>query len=505
MSNVVFRVDASIWIGSGHVMRCLVLADELKRIGYSTEFACIPQPGDMINLVRQRGHKVSRLTPPASLVIPTHETDYLAWLQRSVEEDASDFVSLVKSADLVVTDHYAIAYDWHVLIKNSFHCKIFAIDDLVRKHKADLILDQTLGRKSTEYQSDGKVISGSQFALLAPAFSVARKQALRKKINTDALRVLVTMGGIDRPNATLKVLQALVPSVKHSFTVLLNKGAPHYNEVANFCAQFTNVKHENFVHDMVSLMLDHDIAIGAPGVSSYERACLGMPAIIITLADNQADNCRSFVDAQAALAIELGQVPGVLVQKLEELVQGYAGFSRKSYDICDGRGLERVKICVESLLAQETISVFLDLAKLKDMEVTYEWQMHPNTRRFFRNKSIPTWEEHSCWFLRKIEDKSSYFYMVRSDFLENSLGVVRLEPDPRGGFEVSILTSPLYYGRGVASKALNKLNDAHPLSTLYAEVSEDNVASQKLFLNSGYTQASITCFIRRPLNQENKK
>ncbi|MCV5261658.1 UDP-2,4-diacetamido-2,4,6-trideoxy-beta-L-altropyranose hydrolase, partial [Escherichia coli] len=103
------------------------------------------------------------------------------------------------------------------------------------------------------------------------------------------------MGGIDAPNATFKVLESLCGKVEAKFTVLLSPRAPHFDQVKELCASRADVSHLDFVSDMASLMLEHDIAIGAPGTTSWERACLGLPNVIVPLAENQQLICKQLV------------------------------------------------------------------------------------------------------------------------------------------------------------------------------------------------------------------
>jgi Spore coat polysaccharide biosynthesis protein, predicted glycosyltransferase len=117
MMKVVFRVDASVWIGSGHVMRCLVLADELAKNGHDVTFACLPLEGDMRAFIGERGFNVITLTAPDHVVKPAHDADYVAWLPKPIPDDAHDFINHVHDADVVVTDHYAIEKQWHEIVR----------------------------------------------------------------------------------------------------------------------------------------------------------------------------------------------------------------------------------------------------------------------------------------------------------------------------------------------------------------------------------------------------
>ncbi|MDO6678419.1 UDP-2,4-diacetamido-2,4,6-trideoxy-beta-L-altropyranose hydrolase [Shewanella sp. 4_MG-2023] len=340
--KVVFRVDASIWIGSGHVMRCLVLADALKKMHHDVSFACLPQAGDMIAYIEQRHHQVIKLTAESSPITPISDTDYLGWLQRSVAQDAVDFINQVNQADIVITDHYAIAQEWQKIIKVALVCKLVAIDDLVRYHDADCILDQTLGRQAEEYSSETVVLAGTDYALLAPQFNLHRSKALTKTAPINTPKVLVSMGGIDAPNATLAVLTSLVGKVEATFTVLLSPRAPHYQQVVDWCNHHDDVTHCDFSDNMALLMLEHDIAIGAPGTTSWERACLGLPSIIIPLADNQKTITTQLVKHGAVIALTLNDVEQYITNAFQTLLSSWKQYHNVNLALCDGKGTNRV-------------------------------------------------------------------------------------------------------------------------------------------------------------------
>ncbi|XNH22170.1 UDP-2,4-diacetamido-2,4,6-trideoxy-beta-L-altropyranose hydrolase [Vibrio cyclitrophicus] len=279
--KIVFRADSSIHIGSGHIMRCLVLASMLKEHGHHVSFACRPQQGDLLDFVRNKGFEVKELIVPSEWSTPKSSADYEAWLQVPWKVDVDSFVSIFASVDLVVVDHYGINAEWEERCKTQLQCKVFAIDDLLRPHNADMILDQTLSRTPSEYDSpelETTVLTGCDFALLNPNFVKYRQQAIQSSLHKSKPRVLVSMGGIDQPNATLQVLHELlaISDDRPLVTVLLSPKAPNYGSVKEFCSENDDwVRHLDFVDNMAELMLQHDIAIGAPGTTSWERACLG--------------------------------------------------------------------------------------------------------------------------------------------------------------------------------------------------------------------------------------
>ena len=500
--KVVFRVDASVWIGSGHVMRCLVLADELKSHGYSVSFACLPQKGDMISYIESRGFDVVTLTAPSEYIQPTHEADYSGWLQRSVCEDARDFLSHIKAADLVVIDHYAVESDWHKRVKNELGCHLMAIDDLARTHDVDLIIDQTLGRNPNEYIGSARALTGSDYALLAPNFLALREQGLNRVPPKKKSRVLISMGGIDNPNATLSVLKALVGRVDASFTVLLSTRAPHYHEVKAWCHQHHDVEHKEFESNMAELMLQHDIAIGAPGTTSWERACLGLPSILIPLAENQSMICAQLLAHQAILKVNLPEIKEKLLAAYEQIISGWATYHTNNLRLCDGLGLRRVVLEIQQMLEPKAHSLLqLRRARRDDIDTVYHWQCHPKTREYALNATVPSWDEHKQWMTRKLDSVRDYFYIVIDKQNHNPLGVVRLDNTEPGHYLVSIYVAPESYGKGVAIAALSMVDELHPEMSLHATVLKENVVSQKLFQKANYTQLDAETYIRYPIKE----
>ncbi len=345
--KVYFRVDASVHIGSGHVVRCLSLAEVFKANGHNVVFVMRPQLGDLCDYTRKRGFDVEHLPKPSESMIPQSTADYQAWLQVSETTDAEDFLSVATDVDLVVIDHYGINTHWEKLVKSRTLCKVTAIDDLVREHSCDLIIDQTVGRDANEYLAtspDSHVFTGAKYALLKEQFSQLHPVAVAKEIDKQEHRLLLTMGGIDNPNATLKVLHALShrePVIQT--TVLLSDKAPHFDSVTSFCGSHSDwLTHIPFCEDMAALMLEHTIAIGAPGSTSWERACIGLPCIMIPLADNQLQICRNLVKKKAAMSLSLDEIAAQLNTKLDELQHNFESMRNNSFKLCDGKGCTRI-------------------------------------------------------------------------------------------------------------------------------------------------------------------
>ncbi|GEM80851.1 UDP-2,4-diacetamido-2,4,6-trideoxy-beta-L-altropyranose hydrolase [Vibrio superstes] len=506
--KVVFRVDSSIHIGSGHVMRCLVLASMLKEQGSQISFACRPQQGDLIDFVRSKGFEVKELVVPTEWSVPKSSADYVAWLQVPWKEDVKSFVSKCEHAELVIVDHYGINAEWEEYCKEQLVCKVFAIDDLLRSHKADIILDQTLLRDPSEYYVPGLdrlILTGCDFALLNRNFVQYRAHAIQSSPDKSKPLVLVSMGGIDQPNATLKVLNELASIVDNRpfVTVLLGPKAPNYQSVKAFCSVNSHwVRHIDFVDNMAELMTQHDIAIGAPGTTSWERACLGLPNIIIPLADNQKTVTEQLVNANAAIQVNLSDISNDLGSAYQRVLNEWPSFRVANLKLCDGLGVFRVVQSIHSLFDGKKNSILLRPATHANIRQVYDWQALPETRKYALNPEIPKWNSHQAWMRAKLAAANDYFYMIESLSARSNIGAIRLDKQTNGTYLISIFIQPECFGKGYAKQALANVDLLHPDMTIHATVLETNSASQRLFRSANYNQTSPDSFVRYPLIRE---
>lgn len=500
------RADASSHIGSGHIMRCLVLADRLKLDGHKVVFATRPQNGDLVTFIKQRGFSIYELQQPADWLVPTSTADYAAWLQVSECDDAQECATAFDSPDLVITDHYGIGAQWHKVVKEAYNCKIIAIDDLVRDHAADLIIDQTLLREPSEYHllnPKTTALTGTQYAIINTHFS-SRHLSQLAAVSTlkNRPRVLLSMGGIDAPNASLQVLKVLKESVNPPITtVLLSARAPHYKSVTEFAVEYSVwLTHIDFVDDMAALMCEHDIAIGAPGSTSWERACVGLPSIVIALADNQQTICKNLEAVGAAISVELEAVSTTLMKAYERLIADYSKMRTINLQLCDGQGVKRIMKHITQLFSG---SLTLRLATKLDVEQVHAWQCKPETRRYALNKDVPSLAEHRAWMTKKLASKNDYFYVIeltnRKDEKGIPVGVVRLDMTAANTYTISIFIASEYFGKGVAKLALKQIDILHPKKIIHAVVLKENTASQVLFSRAGYQRINEEQFTRQPV------
>ncbi|HEX5737207.1 MAG TPA: UDP-2,4-diacetamido-2,4,6-trideoxy-beta-L-altropyranose hydrolase, partial [Hydrogenophaga sp.] len=292
--DVVFRVDASLQMGAGHVMRCLTLADALVAKGAVCQFISCGHEGNLIDLVRGRGYTTHTFHPRASLPKLPGDLAHACWLGNTQAQDAEYCASFLAAQrpEWLIVDHYALDARWERAMTLHYQ-KLLAIDDLAdRPHACDLILDQTFGREAQDYRSlvsaNCRVLCGSQYVLLRPEFAALRPYSLQRRARPALRQLLVTMGGVDKDNATGRVLQALsvcpLPS-DCQITVIMGSTAPWLEDVrsqAQGMSWPTQVLAG--IRDMAQVMANCDLAIGAAGSTSWERCCLGVPTIMLVLA-----------------------------------------------------------------------------------------------------------------------------------------------------------------------------------------------------------------------------
>lgn len=361
--KVVFRADASLQIGTGHVMRCLTLADALAAKGAKCQFICRAHAGNLIGLIRGKGYVVHELptVPRADAVAlhPTASANDLAhshWLGATQAQDAEACASILAAQrpDWLIVDHYALDTRWERALAP--HCrKLMVIDDLAdRSHACELLLDQTFGREAADYQQlvpDAcQLLCGSAYALLRPEFAALRPYSLQRRAQPALRELLITMGGVDKDNATGQVLQALrlcpLPA-DCRITVVMGATAPWLEEIRTNASDLpwpTRVLVG--VSDMAQLMADSDLAIGAAGATSWERCCLGLPTAMVVLANNQRHAARLLEQVRAVRILDLA--PN-FQDDLIELI-GYINDNNNylrqlcecSSQVSDGKGSERV-------------------------------------------------------------------------------------------------------------------------------------------------------------------
>jgi UDP-2,4-diacetamido-2,4,6-trideoxy-beta-L-altropyranose hydrolase len=479
--QVLIRSDASFDIGSGHVMRCIALADALRAEGAKVSFASRELPGHLCDLVSELGFKVTRLRGPDA-GNPTLEAE-LNELCDAIGDTPFDWL---------VVDHYSIDAEWERRARAC--CKhILAIDDLAdRHHDCDILLDQNFSLAPV-VRYEGLLplacekLLGPRYALLRPEFAAARAQARER--DGSVRRIFVFFGGSDSRGETLKVLDAVarLADSRLAFTVVIGRSNPHVGAIQEACAALTDTMCVVGSNDMATLMAESDLAIGAGGSTTWERCCVALPSIIVAIADNQVPGSRDL--HHAGYAQFLGTSQEVTSRSISEAVQELMAdplrvraLSLTSGSLVDGRGAERV---ANSMLATD---ITLRQARDEDCDQVYSWRNHAETRRFSNDPNEISVEAHRLWYHRKLGDPSCE--LIIGELGGSPIGVLRYDLQEDQAV-VSIYLVPGRQGRGLGRALLHKgsqwLSAVRPgIKRVSADVLQENRRSASAFEASGF-------------------
>lgn len=282
--NVVFRADASIEIGTGHIMRCLTLANSLVEKRAKVHFICSETAGNLINYL----HNQNRIVHP----IPE---------SKSFSKDAKDTINILNKAraDLLIIDHYKIDIEWEKVVKDHFpNLKLMVIDDLAnRRHFCDVLLDQNY-YENLEHRYDQLVpahcvkLLGPRYLLLRPEFIRAKKYLQQRTGSFQ--KILIFFGGSDPTNETEKCLLALkqMDISELHIDVVVGSANPNGLRVKELCEELNLCFHCQIDY-LADLMVKADLSIGAGGVTMWERMYLGLPSLTVIVAENQRETVEA--------------------------------------------------------------------------------------------------------------------------------------------------------------------------------------------------------------------
>ncbi len=363
IKNVVFRADGDSHRGLGHIMRCLALSEGFRKKGWQSHF--VGRGAQAAELVRRSGAHWNELSNR------DHSgSDHKLNRQDDVEETLR-IISLLELSPLFIVDHYDIDRDWLDQVR-PFVGLTCVIDDLWnRPLSCDVLLDQNWTSAENPYK---RLVSGPCDWLLGPYFALLRdefrsaRSGLAPRMGR-VRRVLVSFGGADPTCETEKVLQALellwsgglYPAVE--VFVLAGSANTRTASIAEFCKRLPQTSFQYASQHMAELLMKVDLVLGAAGTSTWERACLGVPSIVVQTADNQATVVQSAV--AAGITKCLGRSEKVTVEDwvrvLKAEVDATAMWARQSSNgflLVDGNGVDRVvNFLIQGFIEKTTGSI----------------------------------------------------------------------------------------------------------------------------------------------------
>lgn len=349
--RIFMRTDSSNMIGSGHVIRCLTLADALRDRGAEVQFICRPHPGHMISAIRNRGYGVLELpVVPSDSAVDRMDSDTWNGVPESSDVDQT-LEALNTKPDWLVVDHYACGKNWEERARS--HCgRLMAIDDLGRPHECDILLDHnwvgpgTASRYDATTPPDSERLLGPRFALLAPDYAMQRTQPVDRRRAVS--RILIFFGASDRHSMTSLAMRAVHNVSCCDLAVDLVTGLNAASTpVKSTGPRSLNVSHHRNLRSLAPLLATADLAIGAVGGNTWERMCLGVPTIAYTVAANQEVTAKALADE--GLIVFLGRADHTtdasLATALEDLLHDPTRrqfMADAGQELVDGLGAERV-------------------------------------------------------------------------------------------------------------------------------------------------------------------
>lgn len=394
MTSILIRCDASLMIGSGHVMRCRTLARELQKRGAEPIFLCRRQPGDLITLLEQ---EFSVVALPEQALAACYGLDgrdlYSSWLGCTQSQDAAQCLEVLATAGIkgcswVVVDHYGLDARWEAQLVAGLSVsdgapRLLVIDDLAdRTHQADLLLDQNFFGEVTHQRYQDLVprhcrqLLGPHYALLGPEYAQLHPLVPpRNKLQ----RVLVFFGGVDPSNLTGRALEALMDPALADLAVDVVLGLHISHRLA--VTQMVDLRPHTSLHGtlptLAGLMARADLAIGAGGVTTWERTCLGLPSLVVAIADNQLPFSEAL--DQAGHIQLLGDGASVTAEQIRTALLALItdpNSGKAATALTDGWGAQRLAMAM--LGPQEAISVRPAIAA--DEALLLHWANDPQVR-----------------------------------------------------------------------------------------------------------------------------
>ncbi|MCH2547443.1 MAG: UDP-2,4-diacetamido-2,4,6-trideoxy-beta-L-altropyranose hydrolase [Alphaproteobacteria bacterium] len=478
--TIAFRVDASSIIGTGHVMRCLTLANALKKHQRKTLFLSRHMPDYLIDSIQQAGHVFVPLT---DAVQATDSLAHAKWLGTSQQADAQECLRYVSAVTLewLIIDHYGLSSDWEVYMRAAAP-QILAIDDLAdRMHDCDILLDQNAyphaqTRYAEKLPAKCRPLLGAEYALLREEFVCARDSLMRRVGSVQ--RILVSFGGADSQNWTAKVLNALIElNVKAEIDVVIGAQHPAFEDITQQCATYGFHCHVQSDR-MAQLMAAADMAIGAGGVSVWERASMGLPSLTIAVAENQIASVEHAAQMGMIYTPKQDQTLQDAIQEFIENPALRAQCSETSLRMVDAQGTKRV--------VDEMGLITFRLANSEDEDALLEWRNHESIRAASHNNGIIAPQEHHKWLENVLADENRVLLIGLVN--EQPIGVVRFDMQEDSAL-VSLYTLPHVYGRGNALLQTAELwicTHYPHINRLTADALTDNAAAHRYLAKAGY-------------------
>lgn len=333
---LIIRADADARIGTGHLMRCLALAQAWKDEGGDVIFITACESPKLQQRLDGEGFQVVQLKYPYPNPLD---------LEKTLE------VIVGYQGAWVVLDGYHFDPSYQYRIKGA-GCRLLVIDDMAHHphYYADIVLNQNIYAEDMQYSCEPytRLLLGTKYVLLRREF--LRWRQWKRNIPDIAKKTLVTLGGSDPDNVTLKVIEALQQVEVEGLEAIVVVGAanPHLALLRNAAeSSAVPIRLETAVENMSELMAWADIAISAGGSTCWELAFMGLPSLLIVMADNQRMAVKRLCERglMRNLGDSLDVTPQAIAWSLKNFAENYEErlkIGELGRQLVDGLGVERV-------------------------------------------------------------------------------------------------------------------------------------------------------------------
>jgi UDP-2,4-diacetamido-2,4,6-trideoxy-beta-L-altropyranose hydrolase len=489
--KIAFRVDATNKIGTGHLMRCLALAEVLKAYSCAIHFLSRNLPKYLQQLIGAKGYTLHNLESSYQFndVDQPKTNAHSHWLGVSQEQDALESIESLSKLlmegqhwDWLVVDHYGIDDKWEASVKQVVN-KILVIDDLAdRHHNCNILVDQNLykdinTRYSGKVQKDCTLLLGPKYSMLRREFIEQRKKIQPK--NGKIQNILVYFGGVDINNDCSDALEVLAGIDSHllHINVVIGRQHPATKKIQNLCRKNCFQLHIQ-TNKMAKLMADADFAIGAGGISTYERLYLRLPALLKATSANQT---KPLLFMKQMGLFDLYSNSKELKTKLEKTL---AIENTSPIDcVMDGN-----KNIINRMFLNE---VALRGPEPFDVKRTYHWLQKKSLRRDFMISKPPVLSRHFEYWRSMLGDSEQKVYsMIYSGKHIGNCGLKNIDPVKRSSELWVYVAEEEYRGKGIAKSGvielLSRAKNELLHNTVHLHVNLANTDAVALYQKTGF-------------------
>jgi UDP-2,4-diacetamido-2,4,6-trideoxy-beta-L-altropyranose hydrolase len=486
--HLIIRSDAFTTIGTGHIMRCIALAQAWQDQGGDVTFLSHCDSEALRQRIIDEGFDFIPIEKP-------HPDPYD--LNHTLEILGQFKIQNSKFKTWVIIDGYHFTSEYQKAVRD-YGYRLLVVDDMAHRehYHADILLNQNIHASSLHYSCDRDTVKllGCEYVLLRREF--LKYKDWKREIPEKAKKILVTMGGSDPDNVTLKVITAIkrLDDPDLEIKVIVGSSNPHVLDIKNAMlhAPCSMLCIEN-VTNMPELMAWADMAVSAGGSTCWEIAFMSLPSLIITVADNQAGIAEGL--GKAGAGINLGWRENISAKQCTQTLKVMlidknkrSCLSEQEQRLVNGKGKQKI---IRAMLAGQ---LKLRRVNENDCKLLWKWANDPEIRAASFSPVFIPWEDHTHWFNSKLNSANCMMYIAMLDD-GTSLGQIRYDIKQENAV-ISISIDSKFrskgYGAVLIRETSQRLFNESNVRKVHAYVKQDNNASASVFTKTGFKKLELT-------------